>query len=550
MQKNTSEIKELIWIDKSVFNDENQGYKKVMEESYGLKVHEYDNAEEGIEAIKKTEIYSPIFIITSGSIYPEFLRFFKSAVTYIKNLPVQIIFTSDANSFLIEHEKDEIGKQIGKFYNLGGVTDDFSQVENFIIKMNQKLKDYKVKCLYTYKRSQNFSGLQTFTYLSERKTLFLPRFYKNVLEDSKIDYNEILEFIHFMLNNFANEKICDLFKGMILFNDIPEPILSKFFARAYTLESPFYGIMNQNLMKGNYKYYSTYIKLLYKGILNNSYPPKTDCTLYRGTKLERFEINYLKDILKRKNLWNQLPIIYATSFLSFSTNYAVSKQLAHRRIIIPTNEDKLIKVEEPSKEEEKSSSKDNKQSKKANEKPIKLIANSIKLKKPEIKAKKQIELISPKIKNKPIQKNKPLAKVSELTKKKSKSKQKYKPVAKVIQPNKKENKPIEKENHLVKADEQNITENIISNESSSSSNSNTVYLKLNPLKEEDKDKILLTNGFLKQISYFHGEDEVLFFPFSSFELVDIYEEGSTTFIVLDYSPRFITKIENCIFSVQ
>ena len=104
-----------------------------------------------------------------------------------------------------------------------------------------------------------------------------------------------------MLHNFGNEKICQLLKGMILYNDIPEPILSKFFARAYTLESAFYGIMNQNLMKKNYKVYSTYIKLLYKGIRNNLYKPKTDCELYRGTKLEKFEIKILKDILKNKN---------------------------------------------------------------------------------------------------------------------------------------------------------------------------------------------------------------------------------------------------------
>jgi len=77
----------------------------------------------------------PIYIITSGSIYPQYYDFFKNAVTYIKNLPVQIIFTSNAKSFLEQHKNDEIGKQIGKFYNLGGVTDDILQVEDFIKKL-------------------------------------------------------------------------------------------------------------------------------------------------------------------------------------------------------------------------------------------------------------------------------------------------------------------------------------------------------------------------------------------------------------------------------
>ena len=253
----SSEIKEVIWIDKSVFNNENQGYKKIMETKYGLFVREYDDAQEGIKAIKETETYQPIFIITSGSIYPEFYKFFKAAVTYIKNLPVQIIFTSSRTNFINQHKNDEIGKQIGRFYNLGGITDIFSQVENFIQKTNKKLKEYKVNCPYTYKRAQDFRGLQTFTYFYNNESLSLPSFFKDILNHKMVGYKEIAILIEFMLHNFGNEKICQLLKGMILYNDIPEPILSKFFARAYTLESAFYGIMNQNLMKKNYKVYST-----------------------------------------------------------------------------------------------------------------------------------------------------------------------------------------------------------------------------------------------------------------------------------------------------
>ena len=61
-------IKEVFWIDKSVFNEENQIYKEIMEQTYGLEVHQFDNAEAGIKAIKKAEYYLPIYIITSGSI--------------------------------------------------------------------------------------------------------------------------------------------------------------------------------------------------------------------------------------------------------------------------------------------------------------------------------------------------------------------------------------------------------------------------------------------------------------------------------------------------
>ena len=68
------------------------------------------------------------------------------------------------------------------------MTDEFRQVENFIKSIIKKLKDYKVYCPYSYKRSQNFTGLQTFSYLHEKKTLYLPKFFEDILLDKKIDF--------------------------------------------------------------------------------------------------------------------------------------------------------------------------------------------------------------------------------------------------------------------------------------------------------------------------------------------------------------------------
>ena len=176
----------------------------------------------------------------------------------------------------------------------------FPQVRAFIERNNQKLKDFKVENKYTYKRANDFTEIQTF--IGNNEHLDIPLFFRDILNKSDINYNEVNILVKFMLTNLGNDNISELLKEMILFNDIPEPILSKFFARAYTLESSFYNMMNQNLMKKNFDIYSTYIKLLYKGIINNSYKPKTDCTLYRGTKLEQFEINYLNQMLISKNL--------------------------------------------------------------------------------------------------------------------------------------------------------------------------------------------------------------------------------------------------------
>ena len=84
MQKKTSEIKEVIWIDKKVFNDENQGYKKKLEESYGLKVHEYDNAEKGIEAIKKRKFILQFLLLQVEVFIQNFIDFLKVLLPILK----------------------------------------------------------------------------------------------------------------------------------------------------------------------------------------------------------------------------------------------------------------------------------------------------------------------------------------------------------------------------------------------------------------------------------------------------------------------------------
>ena len=111
--------------------------------------------------------------------------------------------------------------------------------------------------------------------------------------------------------NFCTKNIEKLLKPLILFKEVPEVIISKWWARTYTHESPFYSVMNKTLMKSEYKEYEIYIRLLYRGLACNSYRPKYFSKLIRGTKLDLSEINYLKSI-------SETAIIFNKSFLSFT----------------------------------------------------------------------------------------------------------------------------------------------------------------------------------------------------------------------------------------
>ena len=53
--------------------------------------------------------------------------------------------------------------------------------------------------------------------------------------------------------------------------EIPNEIISKYWARAYTLESPFYKEMNEDLRSSKINKYLSYIQMMYEGIKIKSF---------------------------------------------------------------------------------------------------------------------------------------------------------------------------------------------------------------------------------------------------------------------------------------
>ena len=78
--------------------------------------------------------FVPIVIICSGEIYPEYIRLFKQNINEFKICPKIIIFTANKNTYLESNLNDEELHINHKFYNIGGVVDNFNEVKNFILK--------------------------------------------------------------------------------------------------------------------------------------------------------------------------------------------------------------------------------------------------------------------------------------------------------------------------------------------------------------------------------------------------------------------------------
>lgn len=325
-------INRLIWIDAKVNNNENTKYQTRLKKDYGLNIETYDKAENGINALEKIQFES-IFVITSGTIYPEFLGYMKRTFTELRVVPFSIIFTTSTKAFIDKHKNDEIGQLYNKtFYNRGGVVDKFSKVINFIEEIYSNLDSFITNDKYKGIFTKNYKDLIVFEKVGIR--LQLPSFYKDIYYNEHINYNELNNFTKFFLQNFcSNEEVEKLLKPLILFKEVPEEIISKYWARAYTYETPFYSIMNKSLMRKEYKEYEIYIKLLYKGLALDSYRPQFGSTISRGTKLEISEINYLKSIAGTEQ------IIYNRSFLSFSLN-------KEKSIKFESNQERIVKIDE------------------------------------------------------------------------------------------------------------------------------------------------------------------------------------------------------------
>ena len=277
-------INRLIWIDAKVNNKENKGYQSFLKEKYNIEIETYEVAKEGIKALETIQFES-IFVITSGTIYPEFFSYMKRTYEQLRVVPFSIIFTSSSKNFIEKHKNDEIGKIYNKtFFNRGGVVDRFEGVISFIDEIYFNLNDFQTFNKYEGINTKNYYGLIVFETVEDN--LSLPLFYKDIYKQKKIDFSLLNDFTKFFLTNFCTKNIEKLLKPLILFKEVPEVIISKWWARIYTYESPFYSIMNKSLMRKQYKEYEIYIRLLYRGLACNSYKPKFGANLLRGTKLE------------------------------------------------------------------------------------------------------------------------------------------------------------------------------------------------------------------------------------------------------------------------
>ena len=310
LEKNVSV---LVWIDQNINSNENIYYqneiklKKNIDEYFA-----FESSSKAIDFLKKIE-FNKTYIICSGKMYIDFIKKYKEDINDFMICPKIIIFTFNKDAYL-EMNKDNNALSLNHpFFNSGGVQETFEKVEDFIYKRNKIIDNCKEEehCI------NDFSEVYNFERVSNRNQLIIPIFISYYTK--KPTENDIKKFNEYMLKNYYNSTdLVYLFEQLNGVENIPNEIISKFWARAYTVQSGFYKDMNYDLKQDNIDKYLTYIQMMYEGVKIHSFFYNTSERLYRGAEFSEKEIKELQDFINSKKEGLPAAIIYSKSFLSFS----------------------------------------------------------------------------------------------------------------------------------------------------------------------------------------------------------------------------------------
>ena len=300
----------VIWIEPKIYNSENDLYIKELISKYRIYIKCFKNLEDA-SPFMKSILFKETKIIVNSRTYSQLVEFFKENINSIYFVPKIISFTNDISRF---HERNPGYNDIDIFYKYGGITTIFEEVEKFLLddhenkkKRGDELKNYN---------AINKAKL-TFEYIDCREKLLLPMFFKTLL--SGIENENINTYTNSLYNSYSkdsyNFKI--LLGSISSIKNIPIEILSRYYARLYTIRSNFYINLNKDLELNQIKDNLTFIKVLYEGIKLKSFSLASYTTLYLCSSISNQEIEKIKNYLENKNPNLPSLIVFSRSFLSF-----------------------------------------------------------------------------------------------------------------------------------------------------------------------------------------------------------------------------------------
>ena len=316
-------VKQIIWLDEKINSEENQKYLKILNNNFN-NVIAFQKEQELFDIIENFQ-FEVLIIIMNGKNFSKYMNYILNNSIY--NIPVSIIFTKNEEYLKQKLQYKEFLEH--KFYNSLGVS---NTIENLIMKIKNFINQFKVDIkkinLGHSSLPNDYNDCFIFEYIDDDSKLIFPYLYNNIMRNSKLSNEEIKQTNRYILENYGEiDSIKNLIMPLLLIENIPNDIIAKFWGRIYTIESPFYRNLNNNLMKLKNENYNEYIQMLYAGLKEFEY--KGDEQLYRGANISDIEIDNILNFYKNINEMNEfqnknLYLIYSRAFLSFSKNKVVS----------------------------------------------------------------------------------------------------------------------------------------------------------------------------------------------------------------------------------
>ena len=178
----------IIWIDREVYNEENQDYVKEIEKLEYKKLRLFDNVNEAMDYMKSIQ-FEETKIIVSGALFSEFINVFKENIRDMYFAPKIIVFTANKKKFLEYNHDYEKNENI--FYTFGGIATKIDEIKEFLKKENNNIINDTNDSSFFVNETENNSGKQfEFEYIDSKEKLLLPLYFKASLDKINIENME------------------------------------------------------------------------------------------------------------------------------------------------------------------------------------------------------------------------------------------------------------------------------------------------------------------------------------------------------------------------
>ena len=319
-KKLEKELNNILWIDPNIDSEKNAKELKSKLDSMGVQI--FKNINLSINHLKSIKS-SKVKVIINEEVFPQFIQKFKENIVDMCFFLTIIIFKKNkSQKGLANNSNNDIdyNKNEQIFYQLEGIISKFEELKNFINE-EAEVKEPEVK-----KKNLFDTEVQlTFEFIDKKEQLLLPLSFKSLIEKTSTD--NILHYTNslFKIYSQENNDIRKLINSFIYVPKMTVGIMSKYYAKLYSIESGFYRDLNEGLRLNKAEKYLPFIKTLYEGVKLKILPLASDNILYRGTKISKFEIDKIKNYLNQKI--ENLPglIVFCKPFLSFSKDRRVAE---------------------------------------------------------------------------------------------------------------------------------------------------------------------------------------------------------------------------------